>query len=109
MKISGLVFYLALMFRSVVCQTPNHPFPAQITYSPGSIKVSRWSQPELNKIVTDFYDKWKSVHLKNDCADKLQYYVFDNEKNDADVKDKTLCVSEGQGYGMIINGNHGRI
>jgi endo-1,4-beta-D-glucanase Y len=102
MKITCLCFYLALILRSVLCQTPNHPFPTQVTYSPGSIKVSRWSQPELNKIVADIFDKWKSVHLKNDCSDKTQYYVFDNEKNDASVKDKTICVSEGQGYGMMI-------
>jgi endo-1,4-beta-D-glucanase Y len=102
MRFSCLCFCLALLVRSVICQTPDHPFPVQITYSPGSIKVSRWSQTELNKIVTDYYDKWRLVHLKNDCSDKMQYYVFDNEKLEANIKDKTICVSEGQGYGMMI-------
>jgi endo-1,4-beta-D-glucanase Y len=102
MKGTWLCFCLLFLFHPAMCQKTNHPYPSQISYSAGSIKVSKWSQPELNKITADFFEKWKSVHVKNDCTDKTQYYVFDNEKKETKDNANTICVSEGQGYGMII-------
>jgi endoglucanase len=97
-----IIFYLILFIQPLMCQTANHPFPSQIKYSVGSIRASRWNQTEQNKIAADFFDKWKSVHIKNDCEDKNQYYVFNNEKKDANDDAVSICVSEGQGYGMMV-------
>jgi endoglucanase len=102
MKKFWLFLCMMLYFQSLMCQLAKYPFPTQIKYTAGSIKVSRWSQSEITKIAADYYDKWKSVHIKNDCEDKALYYVFDNEKADGNQDANTVCVSEGQGYGMMI-------
>jgi endoglucanase len=93
---------LPLIIQPAAGQAVNHPFPAQVKYSPGSVNVSRWNQTQLNKIAADYYDKWRVANIRNDCKDKTQYYVFDNEKADENQDAGTICVSEGQGFGMMI-------
>jgi Endoglucanase Y len=79
----------------------NHPFPNHTTYSKGSIKPSQSSQSELDKSVVKFYDTWKKSFIKSDCSDPGMYYVYTDE---GDVKNgvPVVCVSEGQGFGMLI-------
>jgi len=82
-------------------QTPNHPFPQNKKYFDNSIKPKNHIQAEMDKSTSAFYNIWKKAYVKHDCADKKQYYVLNDEEN---VKGKgtTICVSEGQGYGMQI-------
>jgi len=97
--IAFLLFYGNLYY--LYSQTPNHPFPQNMSYFNNSIKPKNHSQAELNKASLLFYAKWKKAYIRHDCADTKQYYVLNDEEN---VKGKgtNICVSEGQGYGMQI-------
>lgn len=78
-------------------QTPQKPFPQHINYTAGTIKPSNYSQLQLDNSVKAFYDQWKVVYLRDNCgADK--YYVWFDEES----QNNSICVSEGQGYGMLI-------
>ncbi len=48
----------------------------------------------------EVYRRWKAKFLRPACAPG-QYYVWHNEF-DPEPGDTTICVSEGQGYGMVI-------
>jgi len=74
---------------------PRRPFPQHTTYAPGTIKPNNVPQQQLDDSVMFFYDRWKARYLKHDCTTD-QYYVFDDEQA------PMICVSEGQGYGMLI-------
>lgn len=81
-------------------QLPSKPFPQHVEYTAGSIKPNGVSQTILDKKVKSFYSKWKNRYIVNGCeAD--EYYVFYNYEGYADPAD-AICVSEGQGYGMLI-------
>ena len=73
------------------------PFPQHVIYTAGTIKPSNYAQSQLDNEVKAFYDKWKAVYLKDDCG-AGQYYVWFDEESD----NNSICVSEGQGYGMMI-------
>jgi endoglucanase len=80
-------------------QAQNFPFPKTVTYTPGSIKPNNFTQAQLNDQVKFFYDAWKKEYIKQHCTDANSYYIdFSNNRND----DTAICVSEGQGYGMVI-------
>ena len=64
-------------------------------YCPGTIKPNYLSQQRLDKQVLDFYNKWKSRFVKNVAGKAEKYIWFEN-------KGGKQCVSEGQGYGMMI-------
>lgn len=70
------------------------PFPQHSSYSSGTIRPSHLPQQQLDKQVTVFYDQWKARYLKTGC-NKNQYYIWFE-------KPGKECVSEGQGYGMLI-------
>ncbi len=100
LKIILLVF--SIMLYSVSnSQTVNHPFPNHSQYSKGSIKPRHIKQVVMDSAVIKFYDFWKKNYVKNDCSASDQYYVYTDE---GDLKDNipTICVSEGQGFGMVI-------
>ncbi len=90
-KILFLSFALILS-SNVFAQT--HPFPQHVDYSGVHIKPSGYSQQDLDKLVSDYYDLWKTVYLKSSCGGGFQYFVSFDGGN--------ACVSEGQGYGMMI-------
>ena len=81
---------------------PSRPFPQHTVYSKHCIKPSNRSQAEMDKSVELFYEKWKKAYVRNNCADTQQYYVFDDEEKESGDKFQSICVSEGQGYGMLI-------
>jgi endoglucanase len=89
---------LILAFSLVFCtqlQAQSVPFPQHTAYTVGSIKPNNFTQTELDNQVKTFYDSWKLTYLKTHCTDNTQYYI--------DFKTGTdKCVSEGQGYGMVI-------
>ena len=66
-----------------------------ITYFTGTIKPDNNSQTQLDKSVVSFYKQWKSKFLKNVSGKSQSFVSFEG------VGGKQ-CVSEGQGYGMII-------
>ena len=94
MKTIILLFALQFNFNFLYSQTLLKPFPQHVTYIKGIIKPDA-PQDQLDKSVTSFYDKWKEHYIKE--AGNGQCYVFSREGQ----FDKQ-CVSEGQGYGMII-------
>ena len=73
---------------------PAMPFPKHYPYTKGSIKPNHLSQQQLDKQVEAFYDQWKKRYVKPACSPD-QYYIWFERKGKE-------CVSEGQGYGMII-------
>lgn len=85
-----IVLYLPLFAQKV-----QKPFPQHIKYFPGTIKPNRVTQLQLDNSVTGFYDQWKKRFIKN-VPDKSESYVW------FEGVGKKQCVSEGQGYGMII-------
>lgn len=97
-----LVFFLIFSGISLSAQVPNRPFPQHTVYSDKCIKPSKHKQEELDKAVVDFYFQWKKAYLKNNCSDLSQYYVWNNENEGKYENNKSICVSEGQGYGMLI-------
>jgi len=86
---------------SLFSQTPRYPFPQNKSYFEGTVKPAKDPTTKQEKAITHFYNMWKNAYVRHDCADAEQYYVLNDEGN---VKGKgtTICVSEGQGYGMQI-------
>jgi endo-1,4-beta-D-glucanase Y len=77
-------------------QTSLKPFPQHVRYFEGTIKPNHVSQLQMDDSVRSFYRVWKERYI-NDDAGEGNYYVW----VEGSVGNKQ-CVSEGQGYGMII-------
>src|SRR5882724_8740523 len=75
-------------------QLPARPFPQHVIYHAGVIKPSHITQRQMDDSVRSFYTAWKERYINDDCGEG-QYYVW------YELPGKQ-CVSEGQGYGMII-------
>ncbi len=84
----------------VFAQAPEYPFPQHIQYVSGTIKPNHISQSVMDDSVRSFYNQWKARYLVGGCGAN-QYYVFFNYEGGATPPD-AICVSEGQGYGMLI-------
>ena len=80
---------------NIFAQSPLKPFPQHNKYFPGTIKPNHISQAQLDNSVSNFYTQWKKRFIKNTPGKAGSFVWFEN-------KDKKQCVSEGQGYGMII-------
>lgn len=72
------------------------PFPQHTIYSRGTIKPGHVSQIEMDNSVTSFYKVWKERYI-NDDAGNGEFYVWVEGSVGANQ-----CVSEAQGYGMMI-------
>ena len=70
------------------------PFPQHYLYTAGTIRPSHLPQQQLDKQVSDFYDQWKARYVKTGCNKNQHYIWFEKPGKE--------CVSEGQGYGMLI-------
>lgn len=79
-------------------QKANYPFPQHTVYATGSIKPNNYTQSQLDNQVKNFYDKWKERYIVQGCVTN-QYYIW---YNDLGYDGNNICVSEGQGYGMVI-------
>ncbi len=100
-KIMKKFIYLLILiqFELTYNQTVNFPFPTPVTYTAGTIKPTNFTQSQLNDQVKAFYDSWKLTYIKKHCTDNSSYYIdFSNNA----TGDTAICVSEGQGYGMVI-------
>jgi len=64
-------------------------------YYPGTIKPNYISQQQLDKQIANFYGQWKAKFVKG-VSDRAEKYIWFQNKGGKQ------CVSEGQGYGMMI-------
>lgn len=79
----------------MLAQRPFFPFPQHVKYFAGTIKPGNISQLQMDSSVELFYKTWKERYI-NDDAGPGQYYIWFEKPGGI------RCVSEGQGYGMII-------
>jgi endo-1,4-beta-D-glucanase Y len=87
---------ILLLCSSVFSQSSLRPFPQHFAYFEGVIIPNHISQKELDDTVSSFYNQWKATYLKKSiCSDSYYIWAENSGKNHQ-------CVSEGQGYGMII-------
>jgi len=91
------VLFIVLLFSDInlFAQNTAKPFPQHVAYTKGSIKPNHISQKQLDDCVTGFYEQWKKRYVRTGCQPN-EYYIWFERKGDKQ------CVSEGQGYGMII-------
>src|SRR4051812_8664914 len=73
------------------------PFPQHVTYREGCILPSHVSRERMDDSVRAFYKAWKQRYIRRGCNEGEYYVWFEGP----DSRNKQ-CVSEGQGYGMII-------
>lgn len=83
------------LYTSILAQPELKPFPQHVKYYQGTIKPNQTSQKYLDNSVIDFYKQWKNRLIKIIPGNRESYVWFENAG-------KKQCVSEGQGYGMII-------
>ncbi|HEY4324698.1 MAG TPA: glycosyl hydrolase family 8 [Mucilaginibacter sp.] len=97
MKFSAFKLFIFCCFcsTSLFAQTPIKPFPQHVKYFAGTIKPNHISQGQLDNAVCSFYTQWKKRFIKNVKGKPESYVWFENVG-------KKKCVSEAQGYGMII-------
>lgn len=76
-------------------QQAEKPFPQHVRYHKGTIKPDHITQQQSDGLTLDFYRQWKQRYIKTGC-NVNEYYVWFERKGEKQ------CVSEGQGYGMII-------
>lgn len=88
--------------RPIMSQELKRPFPQHTVYDKNTIKPSSQSQADMDKFVCDFYHIWKRAYVRNNCSDPQQFYILDDEDLEKDEAQRSICVSEGQGYGMLI-------
>jgi endo-1,4-beta-D-glucanase Y len=91
---------VSILLLLIVCnsyaQTLKRPFPQHASYFTGVIIPDHISSKEMDDSVRSFYLQWKKKYIrKSKCSDT--YYVW-SENSGRNHE----CVSEGQGYGMII-------
>jgi endo-1,4-beta-D-glucanase Y len=91
---AGAIFLTTLGSSELFSQSPQFPFPHHAQYTAGTIKPSTKTQAQLDAAVSSFYDTWKSIYLKPGCTSGQCYVEY--------VNGSEICVSEGQGYGMVI-------
>ncbi|WP_175404136.1 glycosyl hydrolase family 8 [Mucilaginibacter sp. PPCGB 2223] len=87
----GLIFAALTSFA----QNTVRPFPQHVKYVTGVIKPSHVSQQQMDKTVGAFYTRWKERYINTGCDKGQDYIWFEKPGN-------KQCVSEGQGYGMLI-------
>jgi endo-1,4-beta-D-glucanase Y len=95
-KINSLLILFSLPNQLLSAQKALKPFPQHVNYSTGVIKPGHASQQQMDDSVRSFYNNWKERYI-NDDSGEGQYYIW----VEGSVENKK-CVSEGQGYGMII-------
>jgi hypothetical protein len=67
-----------------------------MSYHEGAILPDLISRDALDDSVRSFYRQWKERYIRKGCADGESYIWFEGTRG------ANQCVSEGQGYGMVI-------
>ena len=94
-KISFSILLL-LHISNAFAQPVLRPFPQHAGYFTGVITPGHISSKEMDDSVRSFYFQWKNRYIrKSRCSDAYYVWSENSGKNHE-------CVSEGQGYGMII-------
>jgi endo-1,4-beta-D-glucanase Y len=94
-RISFSIFLL-LHISNAYAQRNLRPFPQHAGYFAGVITPSHISSREMDESARSFYFQWKNRYIrKSRCSDSYYVWSENSGKNHE-------CVSEGQGYGMII-------
>ncbi len=75
---------------------PARPFPQHTPYLGGAILPSHLSRGAMDDSVRSFYQRWKQHYILPGCSEGEKYVWFEGTKG------SNICVSEGQGYGMMI-------
>ena len=75
---------------------PSHPFPQHNSYEQGTILPNHVSQEEMDDSVKSFYKAWKRHYVLPSSRQGESYIFFEGTRG------TNICVSEGQGYGMVI-------
>jgi len=73
------------------------PFPQHVTYKAGCILPNHISRQQMDDSVRSFYKAWKKRYVRKGCNTDEYYVWFEGP-----YTHNKQCVSEGQGYGMII-------
>src|SRR5258706_4085406 len=94
--ITGFFVSFVVQGQLLVGKRDVKPFPQHTTYTTGVIKPGHVSQVQLDDSVRSFYSKWKERYIKDDAGEGQYYIWFEGGGK------KKKCVSEGQGYGMIV-------
>lgn len=95
-KIISLFILSGLPGKLLFAQVVIRPFPQHVNYSNGVIGPGHVSRQQMDDSVRSFYNSWKERYI-NDDAGEGQYYIWVEH-----AAGKKQCVSEGQGYGMMI-------
>lgn len=91
-----LSIFLILITAFGYTQSILRPFPQYAVYYAGVITPNHISSKEIDDSVRSFYFQWKDRYIrKSQCSDHFYVWSENAGKNHE-------CVSEGQGYGMII-------
>ena len=75
---------------------PYYPFPQHNSYGDGTILPNHISQEELDDSVKSFYLAWRQHYVIPSSRQDESYIWFEGTRG------PNICVSEGQGYGMVI-------
>lgn len=96
--------YFTILITLVFCHPstnavaqPARPFPQHVVYQKGCILPGHISRQRMDDSVRTFYNVWKRSYLKKGCNDGEYYVWFEGP-----ASHNKQCVSEGQGYGMMI-------
>jgi len=79
-----------------VSNLPARPFPQHTVYKQGTILPNHISQSVMDDSVRSFYIGWKRHYIVPGCNPGEAYVWFEGTSGE------NICVSEGQGYGMMI-------
>ena len=90
-----------VLFAASASSAPRRPFPQHTRYAAGAIKPGHVAQVQLDATTAAFYEKWKAKYLVAGC-EPGHFYVLDDEDAAANAGKRTITVSEGHGYGMLI-------
>src|SRR6187551_605976 len=81
-------------------RAPQRPFPQHTAYTPGTIKPEH-PQADLDAAVLAGYRAWKQAYLKSGCGEG-RYYVDPGADASGGTLTRSISISEGHGYGMVI-------
>jgi endo-1,4-beta-D-glucanase Y len=90
-----IVVIICLHALAAVGQPLRRPFPQHIIYSDNIHIPNHIGREQLDDSVRSFYTAWKEHYLRKGCHPG-EYYIWFEERG------AKQCVSEGQGYGMMI-------
>jgi endo-1,4-beta-D-glucanase Y len=79
--------------------SPLRAFPQHTPYAAGSIRPDHITQEEMDRVVAQTYDEWKTMYIRQGC-DEGRYYLHTNISTGGGSQ--TISISEGHGYGMVI-------